>query len=70
MTTFFFMLMVLPFLVGCFTIFLCWRFLQAEVTDSSNVFNPVRVIWFAMTKPGKLVEIWPWIEKDEGQNLP
>jgi len=64
------LLLMTPFtLVGLMTVYLWWNFLQEEGVDSSNVFNPVRVQWFALTKPQKLFDIWPWIKQDEGETL-
>ena len=53
-------------LVGLLTVYLWINFLDEEVTDSSNIFNPIRVMWFSLTKPHKLLKVFPWIAKDEG----
>lgn len=38
--------------------------------DKSNIINMVRLWWYALTRPEKFVSIFPWLTKDEGDNLP
>ena len=61
------LVVLLPFLIpGVIIVYLWINFLKEDVTDDSNIFNPIRVTWFCLTKPHKLVDEFPWIADDEG----
>jgi len=37
--------------------------------DKSNVINRIRLYWFAKKHPDDLIEVYPWLLGDEGDNL-
>ena len=61
-------LMVFPALIGLFTFFHWFRPQRAPV-DSSNRFNPIRLWWFALTREELFVSIFPWLKRDELENV-
>lgn len=37
--------------------------------DTSNRIAHLRLVWFAISKPELSVKIFPWLTRDEGDNL-
>ena len=63
-------LLLWPFtLLGILVVVLGVNFMSEEGVDSSNVFNPMRVTWFSLTRPQKLYRAFPWIMSDEWHNV-
>ncbi len=61
-------LMALPALIGLFT-FYHWFRPQHEPADPGNVFNPIRLWWFALTREELFVDLFPWLKRDELDNM-
>lgn len=38
-------------------------------TDRSNIFNRWRLVWFASTRQELFVELFPWLARDELDNM-
>lgn len=55
--------------LGIFLVVLWVRFLKQPGVDSSNIFNPLRFTWFALTRPDKFFSICPWLQSDEWENV-
>ena len=55
-----------PFtLLGLLVAVLMWRFKRQPGVDTSNWFNPLRVVWFSLTRPDLLLGVFPWLCQDE-----
>ena len=37
--------------------------------DKSNRINHLRLVWFALKAPHKFTEMYPWLTRDEGDNV-
>lgn len=37
--------------------------------DASNIFNRLRILWFSITRMDQMVEKFPWLMKDEWENM-
>ncbi len=62
-------LFMLPFsLVGLVVISQILRKPPPPV-DASNIINRIRLIWFAMTRQNKFVDLFPWLKNDEYDNM-
>ena len=61
-------LMAAPTLIGLFT-FYHWFRAQHPPTDPGNRFNPIRLWWFALTREELFVSIFPWLKRDELDNM-
>lgn len=59
---------VVPLGLGLLVIFSIVRPQKAPV-DSSNRINKVRLIWFAINREDKFVTLFPWLKRDEWDNL-
>jgi hypothetical protein len=57
-----------PTLIGVFTI-IQWIRPSKPPTDSSNIINRIRLWWFALTRQSLFVDIFPWLKRDELENL-
>lgn len=42
---------------------------QDAPADSSNRINHIRLWWFALTRPELFTETFPWMKKDELDNM-
>lgn len=58
---------IIPMLIGLLTIF-HWVKPKPGI-DQSNVINRIRLWWFALTRPGKFVDQFPWLLEDEWKNV-
>jgi hypothetical protein len=58
---------VLPYLLGLFATY--HLIVAARGTDKSNFFNRLRVFWFSLTRQSKMVDKFPWLTKDEWENM-
>lgn len=61
-------LMALPSVVG---LFLMWHVLrpQRNPADKSNRINKARLLLFALTREDMFVSIFPWLKRDEKENM-
>lgn len=65
----FLFLMTLPvYAVG---LLMFWHVLrpQRSPADSSNRINKIRLVWFAMTREDLFVDVFPWLKRDEAENV-
>ena len=42
---------------------------QRLPADASNRINKIRLIWFALTREGLFVPLFPWLARDEHDNV-
>ena len=42
---------------------------QASPVDESNKINKIRLLWFALTREGEFVTLFPWLLRDEWDNF-
>lgn len=60
---------LLPFsLLGLFIVFHVVR-PQREPADRSNRINKIRLLWFALTREELFVGTFPWLRRDERENV-
>jgi hypothetical protein len=59
---------ILPLLLGLFVIFHIAR-PQHEPADTSNRINKIRLLWFVLTREELFVGTFPWLKKDELDNV-
>lgn len=62
------LLVLLPFtLIGLLV--MVQLFKSVKGVDDSNIFNRLRIFWFALTRMDQMVEKFPWLKKDEWENM-
>ena len=54
--------------LGLFVIFHIARG-QHEPADTSNRINKIRLLWFVLTREELFVDQFPWLKKDELDNI-
>lgn len=59
---------VVPLLLGLFTLYHLMRAKQRPA-DTSNRINHIRLWWFALTREDKFVGLFPWMARDEWDNV-
>ena len=62
-------LMTLPvYAIGLFVI---WHVVrpQKSPADTSNRINKIRLLWFALTREELFVDVFPWLKRDESENV-
>lgn len=59
---------VVPMLLGLFTLYHLLRAKQPPA-DTSNRINHIRLWWFALTREDKFVGLFPWMARDEWDNV-
>jgi len=42
---------------------------QEPPIDDSNIFNRLRVFWFSLTRMRQMIDKFPWLAKDEWENM-
>lgn len=69
-------LLLLVIIALMFPFFAVGLFLMIQVarpskppTDASNLFNRLRLLWFAATRQDLFVDVFPWLKNDELKNL-
>ena len=62
------LILSIPYLIGLFVI---WHVVrpQRSPADKSNRINKIRLLWFALTRENLFTEIFPWLTKDELENV-
>jgi len=60
--------LILPALIGAFTVY-HWFRPQRGPADESNRINAIRLWWFALTREELFVGVFPWLKKDELDNV-
>jgi hypothetical protein len=61
-------LMALPALIGLFTLY-HWLRPPPKPVDRSNVISRIRLWWFALTRQDLFIELFPWLGRDELENM-
>jgi len=61
-------IMFFPFLIGVFTLYHLFRSQHAPA-DVSNRINAIRLWWFALTREEMFVGFFPWLTRDEKENI-
>jgi len=61
--------MALPSVLGLLVIFHVFVRRKSAPVDASNRINHLRLVWFAMTREGLFVDLFPWLKNDEYDNV-
>lgn len=56
-------------LLGMFVFFQVFIRPKAEPMDTSNRINHLRLLWFVLARPELFVKTFPWLMKDELENV-
>jgi len=59
---------LVPFAIGMLTIY-HWFRPQRPPADTSNRINAIRLWWFALTRQEMFVPLFPWLARDEKDNV-
>lgn len=59
---------LVPLIIGLFVLFHLLR-PQRSPADKSNRINKIRLFWFALTREELFVDVFPWLKRDEMDNL-
>jgi hypothetical protein len=62
-------LMALPAAIGLLFIFHVFVRSKKPPADASNRINHFRLVWFALTREGLFVGLFPWLKNDEYDNV-
>ena len=62
-------LMALPAAIGLLFIFHVFVRSKKPPADTSNRINHFRLAWFALTREGLFVDLFPWLKNDEYDNV-
>ena len=65
---FLFGVMLFPALIGGFVLFHIFRS-QRLPADKTNRINKIRLIWFVLTREDLFVNSFPWLTRDELDNV-
>lgn len=68
MTLFLLGLLLVPGLIGLLVIWHVAR-PQRSPADTSNRINKLRLIWFALTREELFANVFPWLRRDEHENI-
>lgn len=61
--------MILPAALGTLVLFHTLVRTKKSPVDESNRINHFRLVWFALTREDKFVTLFPWLKKDEWDNI-
>jgi len=61
--------MALPSVLGLLVIFHVFVRSKNPPADTSNRINHFRLVWFALTREGLFVGLFPWLKNDEYDNV-
>jgi len=59
---------IIPCLFGAWVLFQLARPLKSPA-DKSNRINRIRLFWFALTRPELFADQFPWMTRDEYDNI-
>ena len=62
-------LLLVPGVFGLLMIFHVFIRKKSPPADKSNRINHLRLVWFALTREDLFVEQFPWLKKDEYDNM-
>jgi hypothetical protein len=59
---------LIPLLIGFLVV---WHVIRPQKTpaDSSNRINKIRLLWFVLTREDLFVGTFPWLKRDEKENV-
>lgn len=61
--------LIIPAILGNLVLFHTLVKPMTEPCDESNRIAHLRLVWFAMTREEEFVSLYPWLKKDEKDNL-
>jgi len=64
-----FIFMLAPAALGMLVFFHVFIRDKNSPADKSNRINHFRLVWFALTREEMFVKMFPWMEKDELENI-
>lgn len=62
-------LLSVPGLLGLLVIYHVFVRRKKAPADKSNRINHLRLVWFALTREDEFTELFPWLRKDEMENV-
>jgi len=60
--------LTIPGMLGLLVLFHVFR-PQHSLADTSNRINKIRLFWFALTREELFVDVFPWMKRDEHENI-
>ena len=63
------LLMTIPSAFGALVIYHVFVRRKHEPADKSNRINHFRLVWFALTREELFVNLFPWMKRDEYDNM-
>lgn len=72
LTTLLFLLLIfmsVPAAFGLLVFFHIFVRKKKSPADASNRINHFRLVWFALTREQKFVDVFPWMKNDELENI-
>ena len=63
------LLMTIPSAFGALVIYHVFVRRKHEPADKSNRINHFRLVWFALTREELFVKLFPWMKRDEYDNV-
>jgi len=64
-----FIFMLAPASLGMLVFYHVFIRSKTKPADTSNRINHFRLVWFALTREEMFVKMFPWMEKDELENI-
>jgi ABC-type uncharacterized transport system substrate-binding protein len=61
--------MLVPASLGMLVFYHVFIRSKTKPTDTSNRINHFRLVWFALTREELFVKLFPWLKKDEMDNI-
>jgi len=62
-------LLLVPGLLGLLVIYHVFIRRKKSPADKSNRINHLRLVWFALTREDEFVGLFPWLKRDEWENM-
>lgn len=62
-------LLIFPAAIGYLVLFNTFVRGKRFPADKSNIINHIRLVWFALTREDKFVDLFPWLKNDEWDNF-
>lgn len=59
---------MIPLIFGAWVLIMLGKSLK-KPADTSNRINRIRLFWFALTRPELFVDAFPWLKRDELDNV-
>lgn len=61
--------LLVPGMLGLFVIYHVLIRRKRQPADASNRINHIRLLWFALTREDEFVGQFPWLTRDEKENV-